>query len=464
MNAKKLTLLEIMTYATNIRLSMLSGHHQQQLREILDSVGVPLAPAGRGGSGVVVKFINDSSGTSAVRSRSVTPSRVGSRGRSSARSKTPDASLRNRSLDASRLNDISSEFSAVFNPNSFKHISMWQFKPMSVSIMSSRVEELLSAITDTLRRSNALAPIDLSPVLFRYFQERLGLRSLVEFNFLDLLGNIMDHRKSVMEVDIFARILNGFYDPVDVMFYEYAKRHVRGHASGSKMLTLRDCEEVTRKIFGQEQAVVGDTVLSTLQEELDGLPGQVRDSATTTINVSYFEYISLWVFHHQRLEPDVRDSLNQFANILRESLSVIGEAPGNLIDSYIDSIIQLKNQTRLELEKPPLSELPAQETDELGLMVAQVLQRACERKLGKSPDPSCVGQADRLLQAVMNEDLSAWIKEGSTPIEFNRAAFARDQLLRSVESDLPDVERKLAAFCDQIVESGGVGGPVRSYS
>jgi hypothetical protein len=166
----------------------------------------------------------------------------------------------------------------------------------------------------------------------------------------------------------------------------------------------------------------------------------------------------------QRLEPDVRDSLNQFANILRESLSVIGEAPGNLIDSYIDSIIQLKNQTRLELEKPPLSERPVQETDELGLMVAQVLQRACERKLGKYPDPSCVGQADRLLQAVMNEDLSAWMKEGSTPIEFNRAAFARDQLLRSVESDLPDVERKLAAFCDQIVDSGGVGGPVRSYS
>ena len=441
-------LLQNMTYSTTAALSMLSHQHQAQLKEIFESVGIALPT--RRNQAINVKLIGSAEVPAGSRSRSVTPSRTRrsqTPNRTTLASHTPNRTTLigpttvDNSVNARRVRELMIEFKSFFDEvgSQFRHIAMWQFKPVSPVVLVSKQDPVFTAVHEALRRGDS-TQYSVGTVLVKFFQERLGLRSLVEFAILDLLANAHVHRKSIMEVDMFVRIVNGFYDATDVLFLHYIKGVVRPMAG--QLLTIQQCESITHQIFGHEQAVVGDAVLSTLRAEIDSA-GSESDGK---IDSGYYIYISLWVFHHQRNEANA--SQHGFEEFVRESLrggwkSVAESGGTNLIDNYIDSIISLKNQTKLELERNEQQNFQIEE------VVNATLQQACSRVIGHC-DESVIATADRLMQAAMSSDADMWLTSGGGKGEWTSALRARDALLLAVDRDDKSVESKLAEFCESI--------------
>jgi len=56
-----------------------------------------------------------------------------------------------------------------------------------------------------------------------FFSKRYGLRNLVDQTCWDMLLNIDIKRKNLLEVEIFARFLEEFYDPDDLLFFLYVR-------------------------------------------------------------------------------------------------------------------------------------------------------------------------------------------------------------------------------------------------
>lgn len=410
---------------------MLSGHQQQQLKEVFAAIGIQL-PTKRGGS-LGIRVLNDTQ----PMSRSVTPSR--------GRSMTPSSRRAGRSTTPSRrhqqqLQDVMVEFQSFFSQfgPSFRHLHSWVFKPVLPANLVAKIDAVMAYLGESLRRDSAAS---IGHIFLNFFSERLGLKSLVEHNILDLLASCLLHRKAIMEVDIFVRVVSGFYDSTDVLFIEYVKQFLRPLADN--LVSLDDCEKLTATIFGSEQAAVGDAVLDTLHVELEN-----AGSSSAAIDVAYYLYISVWVFHHQRLDMDVRDSLHGFEQFVRDSLQTgwtqatvalpTREPPKNLIDSYIDSIISLKNQTKL-LESRQLRD----STEEV---VNQILKEACVAHTGKC-DAHTLSQADALVQAVMSDDKSRWLRMAAES-GWVKAMKERDRVMDSASSE--ETEVSLRRFCDAI--------------
>lgn len=378
------------------------------------------------GQSVNVRLVNDKRSRRTVRSRSTSRIR-------------PSANHGND------LQAVMIEFQKFFarHGNQFRHIHEWVPKPVPPASLVAKIDSLVYYMADQVRRDTSC---DLSDLLIRYYSEKLGLRTLTEFGILDLLASSIRNRNNVMEIDTFVRLLTGFYDETDLAFLDFFKRAVHqtvDFALTNATFSFPDCTRIVRSVFGSQQAQVAEAVIETLATEIES--AQCPDSNTVNVHVSYLVYIALWVFHHQRNRIDVRSSQHGFEEIVRQSFrDQVGEK--NLIDSYVDSIIDLRNKTRILRET-------AQSSGNVGLehAVNQILGSSC-RAYGSSLD-----EADRLMQAVMSENKQAW-----THIDlkaWNRALVERDRLLHAVTVS-GDVETELKKFCDTIAS---IVGKVGSY-
>lgn len=404
-----------------LRMSMLSQHQRAQLKEILESVGLawPLATR-RAGNAYILKILNDEvvSTPTSSRSRSVTPSRA----------HQPHAA-------SQRLNEVMGSYKKFFMSyvSQFRHLHTWQPKLIGPSALAAKIDALLMYIAEGLRREQHT---EVGELILKHFQERLGLRSLIEHNLLDIFSSCLHHRKSVMEIDIFVRVVHGFYDATDVLFLEYVKHFMRPFSGAQlKLLSLSELDSVTNRIFGNEQQSVGEAVMSTLRAEAEHI--------NAAIDPNYYVYISLWVFHHQRLEIDVRSSTHGFEESFRDSL----KGGGNLIDSYIDSIISLK-QAKKQTELKNRTKMSV-ESLELEKLVHTVLADACRQ------DEDLFKKADHLMQTVLMEE----------PFEgdLGECILARNALLLAVEKN-HDIESQLHLFCDTIASAALRNTSSRSYS
>ena len=387
-----------------IRLSMLSAHHQQQLKEVLDSVGVEL-PTNQ--KTIAIRLMNDMQ----ARGRSESRGRSGVRTRSTSRGPT---SIRNE-----HLQDVLKQFSSFFSlsGNQFRHLHAWKWKPIPPASLISKVDSVLSYVSEYIRRDDRLS---IGGLVCKYFTEKLGLKNLTEFAILDLLCSALAHRRSIMEVDIFVRVMTDFYDPTDVLFHDFVKRSV---GSSHQLVSLDQCVDLAEEIFGPKHAAVTDAVAETLSRE-------TADEPNAKIQLSYFIYITVWVFHHQRRDMDLRTSQHGFEESVRASFRG-GEK--NLIDSYVESIIDLKNQTRVLRESHV----------ELERAVERILADTCAKR------GADVSQADKLMQIVMSDDMQGWKSTKGSSEGWQEAVSARDSLLSARESEMEFFLRK---FCDAIAK------------
>lgn len=384
-----------------VRISTLSQHHQHQLREILQSVGVEILPQSQ--PPLVLRIVND------ARSRSVTPGR-------SAGPPNQKKIVLNQVMEF--FNDFFQSFASQF-----RHLHTWHPKLIAPVPLVGKLDALISYIAEGLRKESK--EVVLGGLVMKHFQERLGLRSLIEHNLLDVLWSCFQHHKAVMEIDIFVRIINGFYDATDILFLDYVKQMMPRPA---RQLVLDDCALLTSKIFGAEQQHVGDSVMGTLGSEVD--------QRSATIDPSYYVYICVWVFHHQRMDLDMRTSVHGFEDSVKKN-----RKNTNLIDNYIDSILSLKEARRSVIlsQATEAGGGANKSTESLKLesLIESVLADCCA-KLGAD-----LPVADRLMQEILT---------GGKVGGMGDCVIARNELFLAVENqeDQSQIESKLIAFCTSV--------------
>ena len=291
-----------------VTLSMLSGHNQSLLRDVLKSVGVVLPEKGS-------LYLNVVCGHGNARARSVEVGPGAARVRERSVEVGPGAA-RMRSVDESARDTLLSVFPAL---SSLNFLSRWRYK-------KSPIGKILRVIRSCFCLED----------LYAYLESKLGLVNLVEFAFLDFLYSCVLLRNQSMEIDVFVRFAEGFYNQDDdCLFY----KHAISLLPTDSTISYRDARVLVSQIFRNHSGA--DVVVETLDFEL-GQRGQ-----HVFVEPMYIVYISLWVFHHQHVP---NNAISQHGFDIRDSIDVHPTAAGNLIDRYVDSIISLKEQTKLARE------------------------------------------------------------------------------------------------------------------
>jgi len=158
-----------------------------------------------------------------------------------------------------------------------------------------------------------------------FFSKRYGLRNLVDQTCWDMLLNIDIKRKNLLEVEIFARFLEEFYDPDDLLFFLYVRSVIqkeiginfrnRWSELGRKREQLRDtiwlsyssCIKVSRVVFVSESDPLFRAFMDMI-EQRDPQSGQyrhlvgavTRKSDTRRIEVIQFLHLALAEYHETR--------------------------------------------------------------------------------------------------------------------------------------------------------------------
>ena len=398
-----------------ISLSSLTPFYRQQLGEVLESIGLDL-PARR--KPLTVKFVNEESSDTKQRSRSCTPSH--NRRPQPTPYRTPTVSRTARSPeppDSSLIMDVEKFFAS----GTFKFGQSWRPRKFVLSKLVAMIDSFFTSCTNGEK--------NFADKVWQFYQDKLGLRSLVEFTILDLVSNALLYRQESMEVDIFVRFIENFFDPAsDYEFYIFLRRDVLGPILGAATrgvatLAPSDCAELARKI-SLKKNLNAKSVMDTIRGEknVDGV---------------YFIYICLWVFHHQE-QP------------------VVSVDSSELIDSYIDSIVSLKNQTKLlrNSAKPLVRDSVNMEE-----VIGRMLSDCCAERAG-SCDERILSSADKLMKAVMNGDHKVWGKlvassRCDAEATFSQAMTCRDKLLESLaeEKEEGEIESALYEFCVSIANT-----------
>jgi hypothetical protein len=183
-----------------------------------------------------------------------------------------------------------------------------------------------------------------------FFTKRYGLRALIDQNAWDLLYNVTLHRDARPEVDVFARFLSEQYDADDLLFFLYVRSVVQkevgvsfrsrwselgnssnaaasprpGTAGAEKTagapaplyLTFRECQLVSRVVFGSESDPLFRTFVAMVerhiqeQEALGLAPAPAAAAAPGTkkatggdprrIEASQFLHLALAEYHETR--------------------------------------------------------------------------------------------------------------------------------------------------------------------
>ena len=426
-------------------MSCLTPYYRQQLAEVFESIGLPF-PSKR--KPVTVKFINEEEPTSQdpkpprQRSRSCTPSHKRQQQPAPSRLwRTPTVSRARapspEQAESSMISDVARFF--TFPEGVFKFAHSWRPRKFVLSKLVAMIDSFLTSINSGSNHEKTFPER-----LWNYYQEKLGLRSLVEFTILDIVSNALAYREQSMEVDIFVRFLEQFYDPEsDFDFFMYLRREILGPIIGAPnrgvaTLSMGDCDVLAKKISSDTKNFLNfKTVMDTIKSESRG--GEMH------VDGVYFMYICLWVFHHQR----------------SSSIGGLSGAPvsdsSQLIDSYIDSILTLKSQTKMLRHS---TKSLVRDSVNMEEVIGRMLSDCCAERAGTC-DGKTLSLADKLMTAVMNGDMALWSKfaPGEENQEyFSRAVEQRNKLLEclAAEKDERDIEEALYEFCVSIADTPGL--------
>ena len=439
---QKFVLLVFMVVST-ISLSTLTPYYRQQLAEVFKSIGLVL-PSKRKQSMTVQFFCDDtrSEQKQQQRSRSCTPSTRRRPPASSAKFHTPVSSRVRRDPSPIEESSLVKQVQKFFTLSDFvfKFAHSWRPRKFVLSKLIAMIDSFLSASNNSLPT--------FPERLWFFYQDKLGLRSLIEFTILDVVSNALAYREQSMEVDIFMRFLENFYDPKnDFDFFIYLRRDILGSIIGAPnrgvaTLSITDCDVFARRISGAKKNFNFKSVMDTIKSEAKG----------KQIDGIYFVYICLWVYHHhhQRGVGGVGGGGGVASQEHDSSL---------LIDSYIDSIVSLKNQ-RKQIQNCTNKSL-VRDSVNMEEVIARMLSDCCAQRAGGCDDRT-LKLADDLMTSVMNGDEKMWnhlvSKEddvGYSKTFFSKATERRNKLLQclAAEKDEKDIEEALYEFCESIADT-----------
>lgn len=228
-------------------------------------------------------------------------------------------------------------------------------RPMSwlMTAIEEIYDERYTHDTVDLRNEGAEEPSERLSNIFPVFvvdsfSKRFGLRSLVDQNCWDMLFNVHALRKQHLEVEVFARFLEEFYDPDDLLFFLYVRSVVQKmlgvtfrtrwkDARGSRapktlVLDKKQCISVSRTVFGSDQDPMFKEFMSMIEQELVGTKGG-KGPNTQRIEVCHFLHLAVVGYHETR--PDDEGGGGDLSDSEQEQLFQQAEAEYDaLIQQY----------------------------------------------------------------------------------------------------------------------------------
>eukprot|EP00753_Platysulcus_tardus_P015520 PLAT5035.9.p1 GENE.PLAT5035.9~~PLAT5035.9.p1 ORF type:complete len:721 (+),score=335.59 PLAT5035.9:72-2165(+) len=152
-----------------------------------------------------------------------------------------------------------------------------------------------------------------------HFSKKFGLRSIVDQQCWDLLYNVHAMRKDTLQIEVFARFLQEYYDPDDLLFFLYVRSCIQKElnvnfrncwaeatrsdgAPGVVWMTYRDCLFVSREVFGSESDPMFRAFMSVVTNNMQGRARKRKD--TRRIEVQQFLHLALVEYHETRPPDD----------------------------------------------------------------------------------------------------------------------------------------------------------------
>lgn len=188
----------------------------------------------------------------------------------------------------------------------------------------------------------------------------LGLRFIIEQNSWDLLFNVDRLRSDYLEVEIFARFLQEFYDADDLLFFLYVRSvissllHINFRGRWSKLdgpgrqtpqalwMSHRECVQVARIVFGAKNEQLYKEFLQLVTPQYVGQKSDQGDSRR--IDITQFVHLAVVGYHQTQKGTQTssgstsrpkRFSASTFPG-LTSSLAVV--APSSSLDAYLNAL------------------------------------------------------------------------------------------------------------------------------
>lgn len=146
----------------------------------------------------------------------------------------------------------------------------------------------------------------------------MGLKKVVDQTCWDLLYNLDRLRKDYLEVEVFARFLQEFYDYQDLLFYLYVRSVVssvlhisfktkwtRPEQSGKKQvsslwMSYRECMQVSKIVFGEDGEPMMREFINLLVPHMVGQRTETSD--TRRIDITQFLHLAVVGYHQSQTQ------------------------------------------------------------------------------------------------------------------------------------------------------------------
>jgi hypothetical protein len=173
--------------------------------------------------------------------------------------------------------------------------------------------------TDVQKEEDS-ANFDLMLLIFPVFVvrnvgTRIGLKSLVDQTCWDILCTTHAYRRDYLELEVFARFLQEFYDHDDLLFFLYVRsviskvlhvnfknRWVNSDAPGrqptSLWMSYRECTHVARIVFGKENEEMFRDFMGLITPQMLGQRTDTADSRR--IDITEYLHLSVVGYHNSQ--------------------------------------------------------------------------------------------------------------------------------------------------------------------
>ena len=163
--------------------------------------------------------------------------------------------------------------------------------------------------------------------LVRQLSTLVGLKNLVDQTCWDLLFNAQRYRSDFLEVEVFMRFLQEFYDQDDLLFFLYvravvartlhisfkrrwAKSEGAGRPPKALWMSFREANLVSKAVFGSTDEQMHRSFLNIVNTQVVGQRTETTDSRR--IEISQFLHLAVVAYHQTQLNDANASSLNGF--------------------------------------------------------------------------------------------------------------------------------------------------------
>lgn len=191
---------------------------------------------------------------------------------------------------------------------------------------------------------------------------KLGLRTIVEQTCWDLLYNAHTYRTDYLEVEMFCRFLQEFYDHDDLLFFLYVRSvvakqlHVSfktrwgksdgpGRQPKSLWLSYRECVAVAKAVFGESNESMCRDFLAIVSPQMVGQKSEPNPNGigngtdTRRIDITQFLHLAVVGYHQTRPPEEGNGNYSEYPN-------------GNNISNSFEQQFQQQQQQQRQQQQP----------------------------------------------------------------------------------------------------------------